>query len=41
MMFSLRAELPGKEDCNVQRNRCVPSVDQPVGHVQDIVRRGR
>ena len=40
-MFSLEAELPGKEDDNVQRNRCLPAVDQGFEYVRDIVRRGR
>ena len=40
-MISLRAELPGKEDDNVQRNRCLPPVDQGVEYVRDIVRHGR
>lgn len=40
-MFSLQAKLPAKEDCNVQRNRCVPAIDQGIEQVRDIVRRGR
>ena len=40
-MISLRAELPDKEDDNVQRYRRLPSVDQGIKHSRDIVRRGR
>ena len=40
-MISLRAELPDKEDDNVQRNRRLPPVDQGVEYARDIVRRGR
>jgi hypothetical protein len=32
---------PAKEDCSVQRNLCVPAVDQSAAQVRDIVRRGR
>jgi hypothetical protein len=39
-MFSLQAELPSKEDCNVQWTRRLPAVDQAVGQVRDIVRNG-
>lgn len=40
-MISLRAELPGNEDDNVQRIRRLPPVDQDVKYVRDIVRCGR
>lgn len=40
-MTSLQAELPDKENDNVQRNRCLPPVDQHAKYIQDIVRRGR
>jgi hypothetical protein len=40
-MISLQAELPDKEDDNVQRNRRQPPVDQGVKSARDIVRRGR
>ena len=40
-MISLQAELPGKKDDNVQRNRFISPVDQGVVYVRDIVRRGR
>ena len=39
-MISLRAELPDREDDNVQRNRLLPPVDQGVKSVRDIVRLG-
>ena len=39
-MISLQAELPDKEDDNVQRNRRQPTVDQGVKYARDIVRCG-
>jgi hypothetical protein len=40
-MFSLQAELPGKEDCNVQQARCFTAEHQGFELVRDIVRPGR
>lgn len=40
-MISLRAELPDKEDDNVQRYRRLSPEGQGVKYARDIVRRGR